>query len=245
MQEREFYPPKSGLGLFLKMGGWVPVIFGVILCFVTMFGQLDHNTAKRFQAEGKYATALVEDTFFTESQDSDGDLTITYWVVISFITQAKEEITVTRTVGSQLYRTLAPDQEIEMRYLASDPEVTELEEGSYASGARVARGIALVLGVIWLVALWMTGRWTVEALRARRYGRCEMAEVTAVERSAVRINNRARFRVLWKDGQGRPGKSFLRKAHEVKDLNAGDAIRIYQGLKRPWWAGDIGDRAER
>ena len=100
-----------------------------------------------------------------------------------------------------------------------------------------------MIGLVWLAALWITGRWAVEALRARRYGACEMAEVTGIERSAVRVNNTPRYRLTWQDGRGRRGQSLLRKKRDVDGYGAGDRVRIYQGLKRPWWAGDIGDRA--
>ena len=243
MEEPAAYPPVSTFRLFLKMGGWVPLIFAVVLVIITVIGQLSLNTAKRFDAEGRETVARVVEKYTTESRDSDGDRTVTYWLTLDYETTSGKVITRTRTATSSEYRRAREGSEITLRFLESDPTVTELTEGSYAQGAWVAQIIALVIGVMWLGALWITGRWAVEAARARRYGACEDAEVTGVERTSIRVNNRPRYRLSWKDGQGRPGKSLLRKRADVEQYGRGDRIRIYQGLKRPWWAGDIGDRA--
>jgi hypothetical protein len=150
------------------MGGWVVIIFGIVMTAVSLIGETSFNTAKRFEAEGLYTTALVTNKYTTESRDSDGNRTVTYWLDIEYVTEAGEEMRRSETAGSGFYRGVAVGEEIEIRYLRSAPHVTELEEGSYATGAAVARWIALGVGLSWLGMLWMVGRWTVEALRARR-----------------------------------------------------------------------------
>ena len=242
MTELDHYPARTAMSLFLRMGGWIAIIFTVILLIVSLIGQSNFSTAQRVEAEGRDALAVVEDKYVREGRDSDGNRTYTYYFVLEFVTQRREEMTVSKTVGRAFYDTRDVGDELQIRYLSSEPSTVELEEGDYARGAAVLRWVALGLGIVWLVALWVTGRWTVAALRARRYGAVEMAEVVEVMRTNVRINNKPRFRIVWKDGQGRKGRSLLKKAHEVQGWHGRDPIRIYQGMKRSWWAGDIGDR---
>ena len=83
-----------------------------------------------------------------------------------------------------------------------------------------------------------------EAGRARRYGAREVAHVTEVVRTNFKVNGRPRYRLVWRDEAGREGKSLLRKPGDLEAYRNGDPVVIYQGLKRPWWAGDIGDRPE-
>lgn len=245
MTDPEHYPPRTAFSLFMRMGGWLPMLFAVPVVIVSLIGQYNFSTAQRFEEEGRTAVAVVEDKYVREGRDSDGNRTYTYYLVVDFLTQRREEVNVSKTVGRGFYREQAVGDEIEIRYLESQPETVELREGNYARGATALRWVALVLGVIVLGMLWVTGRWTVEALRARKYGAVEMAEVVEVVKTNVRVNNRARFRIVWKDAQGREGKSMLRKAADVEGWHGRDPIRIYQGLKRSWWARDIGDRMER
>ncbi len=242
MTDEDHYPARSALSLFLRMGGWVVLIFTVVLVILSLIGQMIFNTAERFEAEGRGAVAVVADKYVTESRNSDGDRTYTYYFVLDFVTQRREEMQVTKSVGSGYYRETDVGGELPIRYLESDPETVEVQEGGYALGATILRWVALAIGLLWLAGLWLTGRWTVEALRARKYGKVEEATVVEVVKTSVRVNNRPRFRIVWKDSDGREGRSLLRKAADVEGWNGRDAIRIYQGLKRSWWARDIGDR---
>ena len=242
MKELDHYPPKSAFGLFLRMGGWIAIILTVIFVIVSLIGQSNFSTAKRFEAEGRVALAVLQDKQVRESRDSDGNRTYTYYFVLDFVTQRREQMNVRKSVGRGFYDTQDVGDELQIKYLESDPDTVEIQDGDYARGAAVLRWVALVFGIVWLGALWVTGRWTVEALRARQYGTVEIAEVVEVRRSNVRINNRARYRIVWKDAQGREGHSLLKKGNEVEGWHGRDPIRIYQGVKRSWWAGDIGDR---
>lgn len=242
MSEDATLPPVSMLRLFLKMGGWFVVGTGVAFLGLTVVAQLFFGAAQRFEAEGRPAVAVVTEKRVTESRDSDGDRTVTYWLTLDYVTGGGEEISHATTVGSGVYRGAEEGVEMEIWYLESDPRRVEVTKGENAGSARVFQVISLVFGVIWLGLFWLVGRWVVEAVRARRYGACERAEVTDVYRTAISVNNRPRYRVKWRDGQGRPGQSLLRKRGDVERLRPGDWVRIYQGLKRAWWAGDIGDR---
>lgn len=242
MSAHDPIPPVPFWRLFLKQGGWIVLIVGAVLLVLTLVGHFILVTAQRFEAEGREAVATVTEKYTTESVDSDGDRSISYWLTLDYQTRAGEEITTSRIVRRSEYRRAEVGGELALLYLESAPERTELTRGSHARGARVLQIVALAVGVLWLAALWVIGRWSVEAVRARRYGAREEAKVTEVHRTAIRVNKRPRYRLMWKDGQGRPGKSLLRRRGELEHFRPGNRIVIYQGLKRAWWAGDVGDR---
>ena len=244
MTSEALLSPVSMWRLFLKMGGWFVVGLGVPLLVMALIGQMMFVTAKRFEAEGRHTLALVTEKYITESTDSDGDKTITRWLDLEFTTQAGERIAMSKSVDKAEYHRAIEGEEIDLWYLESAPQKVEITRGSNARGARILQIVMMVLGAIWLGLFWVVGRWVVEAVRARRYGTFETAEVTEVFRTSVRVNNRPRYRLTWRDGQGREGKSLLHKAEELEGFGPGTPVRIYQGLKRSWWAGDIGDRAE-
>jgi hypothetical protein len=242
MSEDAPLPPVSMLRLFFRMGGWFVVGVTVAFLGVTAVAQLFFGAAQRFEAEGRPVVALVTEKRVAEGRDSDGDRTVTYWLTLEYVTGAGEEIRQATTVTMGEYRAAEEGEALEIWYLESDPTRVEVTKGENAGSARVFRVMSLVLGVIWLGLFWLVGRWVVEAVRARRYGACERAEVTEVYRTAISVNNRPRYRVKWCDGQGRPGQSLLEKRRDVEKVRPGDRVRIYQGLKRAWWAKDIGDR---
>lgn len=230
--------------LFWKMGGWSVIILGVLLLILSLISQANLSTAKRFEKEGRKATAIVTERYTTVSTDSDGDRTTTYWLTLDYVTQAGEEISLNRSVGTAAYNRASEGQPFDLLYLDSQPRKTELTEGSYRQSSRVLQVVALVEGVMFLGLLWLIGGWTVSAARARRYGRREEAVVREVRRTNIRVNNRPRFRLVWEDSAGREGKSLLRKKSDLAGFRPGDHIDIYHGLKRSWWVGDIGERPE-
>jgi len=230
--------------LFLKMGGWFVVIGGVILLMFTLISNLALETAKQFEREGRMASAVVTEKYTTESRDSDGDTKTTYWLTLNFVTERKEAVRVTESVGTSAYRRAEVGQPFELLYLASDPERIEATPGSNRRGSRVFQIVALVFGVAWLAGLWKVGGWSVSAVRARRFGKREMARVKEVRRTGVRVNNTPRFRLVWRDSQGREGTSMLRKRADLEPFGRGDEIEIYMGLKTSWWVGDIGERPD-
>jgi len=234
--------PVSLFRLFWKMGGWIVIIIGVFLLALTLISALSLNTAKRFEREGRGATATVTEKYTTESRDSDGDRTVTYWLTFEYTTLMGEEITLNRSAGTSEYRRAGVGAPFELQYLASEPRRTELTQGSFRTGAKVAQIGALVAGIVWLTALWIMGGWAVSAVRARRYGAREEAQVMQVRQTWFKVNKQPRFRIVWRDMQGREGQSLMHKGADVGGLRPGDTVGIYQGVKRAWWVGDVGER---
>lgn len=228
--------------LFLKMGGWFVLIGLLLLLIFSIASHFTFETAKRFEREGRLATATVTERYSTEGRDSDGNRTTTYWLTFDYTTEAGEEISLNRSVNSAAYRSTDVGEPFELLYLESEPRRTEVDRGSNRSAARVMQIVALVMGLVWLWGLWLVGGWAVSAVRARRYGTEEQAEVTDVRRTNVRVNNKYRYRLIWTDSQGREGKSLMHKPEHLTRFQRGQIIKIYHGIKYSWWVGDVGER---
>jgi hypothetical protein len=229
--------------LFLKMGGWVVLITGVLLVVFTLISESNLKTAKRFEAEGRRTVAVIGEKERAVRREPDGDKKISYWLTLEFITGLGEQMSVRRSVGKSQYQSVQEGGKLTLFYLASEPDKIELSQGSYLKGARVTQWIALLAGLIWLAALWIIGGWAVSAVRARRFGSREEAMVQEIKRTGVKINNRPRYRLVWRDDKGREGQSLMHKASDLDGLKPTDTIHIYQGTKRSWWEGDVGARA--
>lgn len=235
-------PPVSLFRLFSRMGGWIVIIFGVVLLFFTAISQLSLSDAKRFEAEGQTATATVSEKYTTTSRDSDGDVDTDYWLSFSYVTSDRQEIDKTTTVGTKLYRSVEVGGTFDLLYLPSQPDRVETRPGSNRTMSRFTQGFALAFGLVWLVGLWVVGRWAVAGARARKYGTRHRVQVQEVRRTNVKINNRPRYRLIWQEPGGGQGRSLLQRHTAVRDFKPGDQIDIYQGLKSGWWIGDVGER---
>lgn len=228
--------------LFLRMGGWIVLITGALLLIFSIASHQSLKTAKRFETEGRIADARIVDRDTTTSTDSDGKQSTNYWLTFHYVTTRGEEIELRRSVPSSVYRENQVGDHFDLLYLESAPRKTEVTPGTNRTMSRVMQIVALVMGLIWLAALWKVGGWAVAAVRARRYGTREEARVTEVYRTGFKVNNRPRYRLKWVDAQGKPGTSLMHKANALSDFKAGDSIGIYQGVKYSWWVGDIGER---
>ena len=236
--------PVSFLRLFFKMGGWIVLILAVVLLILSLVSHANLKTAKRFETEGLSAIARVTDKEKTVKRNSDGKRTTTYYLTLQFSTQTGKDISVRSSVGSRKYNSVQEGDEIPLYYLASAPETTEITKGSHRKGSRITQFIALMIGLGWLAALWIIGGWTVSAVRARRFGPRKEAMVQEVKRTGVKINNQPRYRLVWRDAEGREGQSLLHRYSELESLKPNDIIHIYQGPKQSWWVGDVGERPE-
>lgn len=228
--------------LFLRMGGWFAIASAVPLLVLTLVSSHQLGIAERFETEGRETVATVVDKYYTESTDSDGDRTVTYYLVLDYVTDAGEEMQISRSVGSGEYNRAKSGDRMPIWYLESEPDRTELSRGEHKRGSRIAQVIGLIFGALTLGALWYAGGRAVAAVRARRYGAQETATVTGLKRTAVSVNKKSRYRVTWREQNGREGESLMYPYEELDDLPVGAEITIYQGIKRAWWTGDVGER---
>ncbi|MCA0954250.1 DUF3592 domain-containing protein [Mameliella alba] len=234
--------PVSIFRLFWRMGGWITLIFIALLLVLTLISHTTLNLANRFDQEGRETAADIVDKRREVTTDSDGDREVTYYFDLRFETHEGERVVVSRSVGSSLYHRHEIGERLPIWYLQSDPERTELNRGENRTTSIVTRWIALVFGLGALVAMWIPGRWAVAAVRARRYGARETAHVTGMKATNYRVNNKYRYRLTWKEASGRQGESLAYKEHQLEPYRPGQEIVVYQGIKRAWWSGDIGER---
>ncbi|MEC3860443.1 DUF3592 domain-containing protein [Mesobacterium sp. TK19101] len=234
--------PVSFFRLFWRMGGWAVLIPLALLLVLTAVSVVSLSTAERFEREGRQTTATVADKYFRENRDSDGDRTVAYFLVLDYTTNAGQTMNVHQSVGSALYNSASPGSTIPVWYLESAPSKIETSQGEHLTAARITQMIGLIFGAGFLGALWYFGRRAVAAVRARRFGIEETAEVLGIERTNTRVNNRYLYRLTWREGSGRTGKSLVYPREQLDHIKPGSNITIYQGLKRAWWAGDVGRR---
>ncbi|WP_136441405.1 DUF3592 domain-containing protein [Pacificoceanicola onchidii] len=230
--------------LYLRMGGWFSVAFFVVLAALTIGSHIAHGFAERFETEGRRTQAEVLDKEISESTDSDGDTTYTYYLTLAYSTNTGEDIVKDSSVSKGFYWETDIGDFIPILYLESQPRRIETNEGSNRTAGQVMQIIGLVDGLLFLGAFWYSGRRAVAAIRARRYGARESVTVAELYATSVTVNNRRRYRLKWRDAQGKVGYSLMYPKDALLPYPPGHRITIYQGIKKAFWEGDVGPRPE-
>lgn len=228
--------------LFLRMGGWFALVFLVVFLILTLISQTTLSLAKRFEVEGRQTTASVLDKYYSESRDSDGDVSIIYYLSLEFVAQSGDQHRVSTSVSSSRYNQTQISSTVPIWYLESEPERIELKRGANQTASTITQIIALIFGLLTLGGVWYSGSRSVAAVRARRFGTEERAEVLQLARTNVTVNGQSRYRLEWREASGRTGKSLMYPRAELEPYAGARDIVIYQGIKRAWWSGDVGPR---
>lgn len=244
MAKHAGHPPVPFWRLYLRMGGWIPLILGLFFAATTWISLAQHNLAERFETEGVEARATVKDKYWTESRDSDGDRTITYYLDVEFDTDDGENMLLTRSVPKSVHDAAGIGGQMTIWYLRSDPDRIEMRRGETRHSSVAAQIAALIAGGLLLGGFWFVARRAVAAVRARRYGARETAIVTGIARTNIRVNRRYRYRLTWREASGREGRSLAYKKAHIDGIPTGSEITVYQGIKRAWWTGDVGERPD-
>ncbi len=229
--------------LFKRMGGFWTLIPLVVTLLLTIMSNSEENTARLFATEGIATTAQVQDKYYTRDTDSDGDVDVTYYLALSFTTHAERRMEIVTSVNQARYNRTDPGTTIPLWYLESTPDRVQLSQTEHADISNVLRWIALGFGLVTLAGIWFTARWAVAAVRARRYGARETAEVTGLINTGTEVNDRPMYRLGWREQSGREGRSLMNRESELQPYaRPGTQIIVYQGIKRAFWTGDIGER---
>ncbi len=237
------HTPRGWFNLFIRLGGWASLIFGVALVVLTLISATQLYLADRLDRDGRFAQAAVVDKRIAVSTDSDGDTDTDYFVTFRFKTSAGGH-QVEDEVSGAFYDRVGIDDEHVIRYLASDPDIIESDIGSYRRGGNVLRLLGLVMGIGGLATLWLFGRQTNRAILARRDGERRLAEVVAIAETNVRVNKRRQGRLVWREPDGRVGESLMRDYGELGRLyKGGDEIVVFRLGDEAWWEGDVGPPA--
>lgn len=232
--------PRGWLSLFLRLGGWSALVFGAVLLVLTFISAVNLAIADRMDTEGRFASAGVVAKRITQSTDSDGDTTYSYYVTFRFKTpEGGHEVE--RNVGRAYYYDAEIGDERIIRYLQSEPDRIEHDIGAYRRGGVILRWVALFFGLAGLFMLWRYGSEANRAILARRDGEKRVAVITAIRNTNFKVNNRRQGRLEWREEDGRTGRSLMRNAEELHRLyDAGDKITVFRRGRHAVWEGDVG-----
>lgn len=234
------HSPRGWFSLFLRLGGWVSLIFGVVLVVLTLFSASALYLADRMDRDGRFARAAVVDKRVVIGVDSDGDETRSYFVTFAYKTSDGGR-TAEANVKRAFYDAAAPGDEQLIRYLRDDPGRIEHEIGQYRASGNVLRNIGLLMGVIGLAALWVFGQRANRAVKVRRDGEKRMAAVTGIRETNVKVNSRRQGRLMWREEDGRTGESLMHDIGELSRLyKGGDRIVVFRLGRHAYWEGDVG-----
>lgn len=228
--------------LFLRMGGWFAVLFAVISLVLALISSNRSAIGQRFEAEAREAEAVITERFTTTSRDSDGKRTTYYNFRLRFATSDGASVTTRRRVSRNIYNSVREGDSLPVWYLPDRPGDVALSRDEKTSEAFTLQLFSLFFGVLALGGLWYSGGHAVAAVRARRHGKREVAAVTGIKRTNTRINKKYRYRLTWREADGREGESLMYPREAIEGIPEGSEITVYQGLKRAWWAGDVGER---
>ncbi len=234
--------PRGWFNLFIRMGGWVCLIAGLIVAITFGITLATEQSAARFEAEGRVTWAEVTDKRVEISHDSDGDETRTYYVTFEFETRGGQSVRVERSVAKSFFNGTGPGDEKEIRYLPDVPKRIEYYVGEKAYRTRVGLWIGGVVGAIGLGMLWFAGGRTNRAILARRDGVKQVAEVLRVRRLKVEVNDVTQARLVWRGPDGKEGESLMRNYPDLTQYKPGDKITVFRRGDDVWWEGDVGPR---
>lgn len=237
-------PPVSFWRMFLRKGGWIfaiVLIFGIALNLISL---RQHWQANRLDASGITVMAQITDRERVETTGSDGETKVTYYLTFRF-EQDGVVIEERKSVGRSQYVGSPIGIGSEVRFLPSNPSGFEVYVGATRDAARGFQVGALFLAGIGLVLSYLRGLNVVKALRARRSGQVEEAEVLEVRYSGFRINKARQYRLHWKTDSGAQGKSWLRPLGGFDGFDPGDRIVVFTFKDTAVWRGDVGSRPER
>lgn len=228
--------PRSWLSLFLRLGGWFSLIAAIGLLLATFFSALAVHLADRFDASGGYAMATITG----KSVIGDRDVPDSYHVSFKYKTEAGGQ-TAEIEVEKPFFFTVKVGSEHPVRYALETPTDLELEPRQTTNAGRGLRVVALILGIVGLWSLWRFGKQTNAAILARRDGEKRFARVIEVSDTGVRVNGRAKGRLIWREEDGQTGESLIRNLTDLADTyKAGDRIVVFRRDDDVVWEGDVG-----
>lgn len=239
-RKHDRHTPRGWFSLFIRMGGWLAIIAAGVLFVLTLISATQLFLADQLDRQGRFARAVVLEKTIRQSRDADGDTQTSYFVTFKFkATGGGREVE--RQVGAAYFDEVETEDEVQIRYLRSDPEVIEHEMGSYRRTGNAFRWVALLFGVAGLFALWRFGGEANRAILTRRDGEKRLAQVTAILEANVEVNGRRQARLQWREEDGQTGESLMRDVWKLSRLyKAGDTVVVFRLGDECVWEGDVG-----
>jgi len=233
--------PRGWFSLFLRLGGWASLVFGVVLVILTGFSASSLFLADRLDRDGALAMAAVANKRIETGLDSEGHAQNRFIVEFTFKIHGGGGRTVETPVGEDYYDDVDVGSARRVRYLLADPGVIETDLGAYRRTGVILRNIGLGAGIAGLIALWIFGKRANRAIRTRRDGERRLAVVTGIRDVSVEVNGAPQGRLVWREPDGRTGESLMRAARDLRRLyGPGDEIVVFRLGADAFWEGDVG-----
>jgi len=239
-RKHDRHRPRGWFSLYLRLGGWVALIFGGALFVLTLFSAGFDFAADQVDRAGNFTTgAVVSKRVELVAQDV-GEGIPQYFVTFAYKTSDGGQVA-EAWVSEGYYHGADPGDEAKIRYLVAEPGTIEWDLSSYRDTAGVLRWVGLGLGVLGLAALWFFGQRANRAILARRDGDKRFGEVVGIQELNVQVNNRRQGRLMWREEDGQMGESLMRDLNELGRLyKAGDRIVVFRLGNEAYWEGDVG-----
>lgn len=236
----------------MRVGGAISIVFAGLTISSALLSILlsPSSEGDTWRATTATVESLTVETTGAASEDTTNER---YIFVLRGTTDAGEPIAQRMNLSSrnvERYGDLTEGDTLPIRYTLEEPRQVRLGTGSRAQReGLVMQGISLLFGGVTLFALWASGQHAVAAVRARRYGRREMATVTGLRKAEimgneVRRQRKNQYRLTWREADGREGASLMAPRDAFADIPVGEEIAIYKGKKHAWWVGDVGERPD-
>ncbi len=233
--------PRGWWSLFLRLGGWVAMILGLLLVLVTLFSAGVLFLADRLDRTGALAYAVVVDKRTEEIVEDGGADRAVHYVTFTYKARGGGGRTVETAVAPAYYDSVARGDERPVRYRPDDPGYIEEDVGYYRRVGVRLRWLGLAVGLAGLAALWAFGKRANRAVRVRRDGRRVMADVMGVRDLNVTVNGARQGKLTWREPDGHTGESLMRPARWLRDTyRPGDRIVVYRLGRHAYWEGDVG-----
>lgn len=224
-----------------KTNLWMPVVALMVALVCSGMSAMKARNASLLEEFGVIVQGVVTDRERRESRDSDGDVTVSYYVSYRFSAEG-QVLSYRKKVGSGFYSAVRVDQAIPIRYLPDRPTLHEYQIGSYRREATELAGFAGLAGVVMAgLLVWIAAR-SGPLFRALRGGEVRLAEVTEHVRKPGRGKSGGRYgRLRWRDERGDEGVSGVVPMLDVVSHPVGTRIRVVIDPKtrRGYWEEEL------
>ena len=190
----------------------------------------------RLNRGGVTTTAQIDNAYTTSARRRDGGISYRHYLDVSFRDEAGHLHSAVFHVSQGFYNESRGRSGVELRYLASNPAVSELEPG-------LSRWLGSILGLIGATILWLglllLGKARGQVASRRRAveaGEARDASVTEIRPWGKKASGKARLH--WRDESGLTGTSVPRPVASLPPPGRPVTIYIDPQDGRGYWSGE-------
>lgn len=218
-----YYAP---LKIVRKTNLWMPVVALVVAVICSGMSAMKARSASLLEEFGVVVQGVVTNRERRETRDSDGDVTISYYVSYRY-SAGGEILSYRKKVGSGFYNSVRIDQVIPIRYLPDRPKSHEYQIGSFRREATELAGFAGLAGIVMSgLLIWIVTK-SGPLFRALKGGEVRQAQVISHVQKPGRGKSGGRYgRLRWRDEHGVEGLSGVVPMLDVVSHPVGTRIRV-------------------